>query len=112
MSIIDRLGKALINTLGDMVETIYYTPSGGTELELSAQVFRDKDNQENIRGGTRNVAGIRIFIRKDATYGVESVIVNEDVVKVKLDQHDTEYATRRVRKILNQDTGGFVLAIA
>lgn len=112
MSIMDRLGKALINTISDMTETVYYTPSGGSELELTAQVFRDKDNPENIKGGTRNLYVMRVFLRRDATYGIESVTVNEDIVKVKLDLHDTEYASRRVRKIINQDSGGFVLAIA
>lgn len=110
--ITESMGTLLLETMGDMVEDIYYTAYGESEKTIKAHVFREKANQENVRGATNQRNQLRIFISRDDSEGVADVTPNKDSVRIKIDIGSSEYKIRLVRQILSQDAGGYMLAIA
>lgn len=96
-------------------EEITYTPSGGSAKTIRAIVFREGATERD-----RNVRGIRtsdrrydleILISTDATNGIETVTVNEDVITVKPHIGDASARTFTVAGIVQNDAGAHRLRL-
>lgn len=87
-------------------ETIIYTPSGDSEKEISAIVYRQGTNESSLRRNIQNrIYDIEIDISTDAINGIDSVTVREDKVALKREIGDLTNTTFLVKGIIQDDVG-------
>ncbi len=101
--------KEQIIDMDDAIETIYYTPKGGSELTLSGHVFRKETMDRNMPHNALNKKpDLSIWIQNDS---VPDVTKNADKVRILRNRGDSTYQTKTVRDILSQDAGCWVLEL-
>lgn len=94
---------------GNMIETIYYTQSGGTEQEMSSHVFRPTPETVTSRGSRSGRSAIEIYVKRS---DVDYVTVNEDSVRVSQQMGTDDYRTYHVKQILDVDAKSYTLKVA
>lgn len=110
MGIFSDIAEQIID-MDDAVETVWYTPKGSTEVQISAHVFRgETEVARGIPQGAR-VSNNQIMVYIQAA-DVADVNINTDVVRLKRNRGDSGTVKFVVRKIDKQDAGSFTLAVA
>jgi hypothetical protein len=107
VAIVDGMADLLMG-MGDMVETVKYTPSGGSEAEIDAHVFRNGIVALEERGSSRARPQIIIYVSKT---DVPVAIPREDVVKIKRNMADPVYGTYCIAEIIDEDVSSYKLAL-
>lgn len=97
--------------MDDAIETIYYTPKGGSESAIDAHVFRNEaEVARGIPQGARTSNHqVEIYIQKS---DVADVNINTDIVRILRNRGDSSTIKTTVRKISKQDAGSFTLVVA
>lgn len=107
MGIFSDMADHILHDMDDAVETIIYTPKGGTATNITAHVFRDPPADDVTRGISLGDM-IRIYIAKA---DIPDVNINSDIVELKRNTGDTTNIKLRVRAIDDQDAGSFYLVL-
>jgi len=108
MGIFSDIAEQILD-MDDAVETVYYTPKGGSETALSSHVFRDKPKDRNMkRDAMAKRYVIELYFAKSS---IPDVNVNSDSVRVKIDSGDTVYRTMVVREVIKQDAGSYTVGL-
>ena len=110
VDVLSILHNAAMNedVFGNIIETVYYTASGGTEVEARAHVMRTKIETDTFNKANTNIRPTRIYIGRDY---VPLVTVREDKVRLKIDAGSSEYVTRRVLDIIQNDELSYTLLV-
>lgn len=86
------------------VESVEFTPHGGTARTMSVQVFRNSPAE--VEG--RVLIGTQIFMQRHATLGALTINPGGDRVKIAKRRGGTA-ELHKVVAILSEDAGGFML---
>lgn len=92
----------------EMSEQIFYTPSGGVEVEIPAMVFRQVPSRDRIEQASIGKTETVIYVSR---VNVPTVTERVDVVRLVADVHDASAKSYRVGQIVSQDAGGYTLAL-
>jgi len=116
MGLTSFLTSAILDGMGDMNETISYTPKAtGVEKLIKAVVFRTNPDHESVitkRVTSYNIDTVSIFISNDSVTGIPVVTKKEDIVKIKRKLSDVASTIYHVGGIIEQDASSWKLALA
>ncbi len=105
----DAIQGAMGDT-GDIVETVYYTQSGGSETAIVAHVFREYPEESPTHGrAPKTMPRILVWVHKD---DVDTVTPNVDTVRLYRDIGDSSYKTFVVHAIESQDASSYTLRVS
>jgi len=110
LDVLTILHNATMNedVFGNILETVYYTAAGGSEVTARAHGMRAKIETDTFKSANTNIRPTRIYIGRDS---VPTVTVREDKVRFKLDVGSSEYVTRRVLDIIQNDEKSYTLLV-
>lgn len=110
MGIFSDMAETIID-MDDAIETIYYTPKGGSESAIEAHVFRsEREVARGVPQGARMSSNeIMVYIQAS---DVADVNIKSDIVRLKRNLGDSGTISLKVQKIAKQDAGSFTLVVA
>jgi len=93
-------------------ETVKYYPSSGDSRQISAVVSRgDPAGLPGVDGGSYVICGV--LVKNDAAAGISSEKIDTGGDKIELAKRVGETAVKmRITKIIDQDAGMMLLAVA
>lgn len=107
VAIFEDMHDTIISEMDDSVETVTYTPKGGTATSISAILFRAPPVlEEGRRQVSPKSTNIRVYFRKS---DVADVNINSDTIAFKRHIGDSSTETFKVRGIVKQDVGSFTV---
>lgn len=98
--------------LDEFGETVSYVPSGGTQKDIQACVYRTEAKQLPLSNSRTRPGKTKLVIRisQDATKGISRPLEHADKVKIRMRHNDVSVSTLRVQ-LIQDEYGTWLLGL-